>query len=537
MLRSLHRRSFSAIAVAIGSLFAVCEAIANETTWIGNGGNDDWSTSGNWTSNTVPDGGSGDSIVHFAGSTGLTPNNDYSAFTQFKQILFDSGASSFTLNGNVIKLFSGDATPAKIENNSSNLQIINFNPSGDSILTESAIELNPTQGDLTINGGVKGDFNDGTINVFGNNGHVLTFNGEIGQYNTTTSIVNQANNIIVFNAANTYTGNTTIKAGEVRFGQSGSSNSSTILLGDTAGSASATVTMLGSTQSLSSAITVQSGSSGEAILKSQNTTGTTNNWTGTITLNKSLTFAATNSGAIFAVNTVIASSAQTVSIGSTSMANNGTVRFDGSADNVNIAATVNSGTLLLNKTSSGSVHALGAGLTVNAGGTVALGGSGGDQIFDSMAMTLNGGRFNTSGLSEGSAGSAGIGALTLQSSSIIDMGSVSSILAFANSSGQTWSGTISIYNWSGDKDAGNGTDQLYFGTTSGGLTSTQLSEFQFYSDAGITAFSAGAVILSTGEVVAVPEPGGWAGAVLAFGALAFTQRRRRLARSLRDSRS
>jgi hypothetical protein len=87
-------------------------------------------------------------------------------------------------------------------------------------------------------------------------------------------------------------------------------------------------------------------------------------------------------------------------------------------------------------------------------------------------MTLNGGTFNTSGLSEhelsGATVTPGIGALTLSSSSIIDLGSGASILAFANSSAQTWTGTLSIYNWSGISVAGKGTDQLYFGTDSTG---------------------------------------------------------------------
>ena len=56
-------------------------------------------------------------------------------------------------------------------------------------------------------------------------------------------------------------------------------------------------------------------------------------------------------------------------------------------------------------------------------------------------------------------GPAGIGALTLSASSIINMGSGSSIIAFAGSSAQTWTGTLSIYNWSGTPVTGGGTDQ------------------------------------------------------------------------------
>jgi hypothetical protein len=143
-------------------------------------------------------------------------------------------------------------------------------------------------------------------------------------------------------------------------------------------------------------------------------------------------------------------------------------------------------------------------------------------------MTLNGGTFDTGGLSEHGASNntTGIGALTLQSSSIIDMTSGASIINFANSSGATWSGTLSIYNWSGTPVTGGGTDQLSFGTDPSALTPGQLAEFQFYSDSGTTAFGAGAIILSNGEVVPVPEPSTWVAGGLAFAALAFTQRRR-----------
>jgi MYXO-CTERM domain-containing protein len=146
-------------------------------------------------------------------------------------------------------------------------------------------------------------------------------------------------------------------------------------------------------------------------------------------------------------------------------------------------------------------------------------------------MTLNGGTFNTGGLSEhelsGVIVTPGIGALTLANSSIIDLGNGASILAFANSSAQTWNGTLSIYNWSGTLVAGNGADQLYFGTDPTGLSSTQLSQISFYSDSGTTFLGdAGFANGLDGEIVPVPEPGTWLAAALAFGALAFTQRRR-----------
>jgi autotransporter-associated beta strand protein len=192
---------------------------------------------------------------------------------------------------------------------------------------------------------------------------------------------------------------------------------------------------------------------------------------------------------------------------------------------------INAGTL-----NAGAAGSLGgtSSIVVNAGGTLLLSQSGSatnDRINNSSTMTLNGGTFNTAGLSEhqlsGATVTPGIGALSLSSNSIIDLGVGASILAFANSSGQTWSGTLSIYNWSGTPVVGKGTDQLYFGTDSTGLTATQLSQIAFYSDSGATFLgSADFVSGLDGEIGPVPEPATWFAAALSAGAMAWFRRHR-----------
>ena len=196
------------------------------------------------------------------------------------------------------------------------------------------------------------------------------------------------------------------------------------------------------------------------------------------------------------------------------------------------ATTVNDGTLGLDNNNTTTARLAGtSNITVNSGGTLLLAQSGGtpsnDRINDGATMTLNGGTFNTGGLSEHGASNnaAGIGALTLQSSSIIDMGSGASIIAFADSHLASWSGTLSIYNWTGTPVTGSGTDQLYFGTDATGLTTTQVGEITFYSDSGTTSLG-GATILADGEVVVAPEPSTWLAATLALGAFGYTLRKR-----------
>jgi autotransporter-associated beta strand protein len=80
----------------------------------------------------------------------------------------------------------------------------------------------------------------------------------------------------------------------------------------------------------------------------------------------------------------------------------GTLTLSGGADNNSLGANVNNGgKLVLGKTSTSGVHALGAATTVNSGGTLQLGGSGGDQIYDGVTITVaSGGVFDLNGQTE-----------------------------------------------------------------------------------------------------------------------------------------
>jgi hypothetical protein len=73
-----------------------------------------------------------------------------------------------------------------------------------------------------------------------------------------------------------------------------------------------------------------------------------------------------------------------------------------------------------------------------------------------------------------------------------------SALRLANSSAQPWDSSAILYvtNWHGSA-SGGGTTQLYFGSSSSGLTSRQLSQIRFALPTG----GAAAKILTTGEVV------------------------------------
>jgi hypothetical protein len=121
-----------------------------------------------------------------------------------------------------------------------------------------------------------------------------------------------------------------------------------------------------------------------------------------------------------------------------------------------------------------------------------------------------------------------MGALTLTSLNTIDLGNVASIISFADSHNAIWTGSLRILNWTGTLGTGNGTDQVYFGTNSSGLSSTQLSQISFFSDGGTTLLGT-AQILADGEIVPlapVPEPATWIGATLTLGAMLLATRHR-----------
>lgn len=91
-------------------------------------------------------------------------------------------------------------------------------------------------------------------------------------------------------------------------------------------------------------------------------------------------------------------------------ASTGSLTLSGTQDNSGGRAAVDSGTLILGKTSTGSVHAVGANnvtaLTIN-GGICQLGGTGGDQIFTDANVNMTGGTFDLNQRSEGFRGLTG----------------------------------------------------------------------------------------------------------------------------------
>jgi len=140
--------------------------------WTGAGSNDNWQTAGNWNSAVTA------KMLHFTGSTRLTPVNNNPAGTPFEGLQFVAGGGAFTLSGNKINL-NGD-----IINQSSNAQTINLAMD----LTAANLSIDAMRGNITIS-------------------------QPIGQSGGTYGIAKRGAGTLVLSGNNTYEGKTIIGDG------------------------------------------------------------------------------------------------------------------------------------------------------------------------------------------------------------------------------------------------------------------------------------------------------------------------------------
>ena len=274
------------------------------------------------------------------------------------------------------------------------------------------------------------------------------------------------------NAVPQLTGGVIINEGSLALFRSSSTGPNTvttalvpsILLGDSTPSNTKSATMVingtnAASPQIDSPITVRAGSSGALIITRNGTTSPISIGGG-ITLNNNLTLDG-SSGSTAGI--IIA----TVGIsGAGNLTTENTITFN-AANTYTGSTTVNSGTLTLGAA---------------------------NRIADVSNLILAGGTFATGGFSET------LGTLTVSISSIIDLGSGASALVFADSSGSTWGGSVGLSFTNFD----TGVDSIRFGTTSDGLTSTQLAQITLN---GLAASIDGNGFLTT---TAIPEPSTYA---------------------------
>ena len=380
------------VLAAFAVAFPVVSHAQTTWTWDGGGGADFFSHWNNWQGDSFNGSGSSSDTLAFAGGTRLTPNNDLAAWADWKSILFNSGASSFTITGNQIDLFDTGGN-GKIENNSSVLQ--SFNVSSFSV-NSGTYEFNPVSGSLTLGGGGFIYNNSNFIDVFGNGGHTLTIGKDL---TGTGGLAVKQNSIVEYTTASTYSGDTFIEGGQVRVAQGGSIANTTIRVGNTSGSQTAGLfisDMDGGT-SIGNTVVIRSGTSGTRTVGGLNTSGN-NTYSGPVSFDGDGTLYSAAGGTV-TFSGVVADGAGGGSFTAT-IDGGGTVVFSGASANSGNSGmagyVINSGTTLqLNKTA--GTAAIDANTTVN--GTLQL--LAANQITDSRNVTVNsGGTFNLNGNNE-----------------------------------------------------------------------------------------------------------------------------------------
>ena len=183
--------------LAFASLLAVANAPlsarASTYTWDGGGTDDFWSDHNNWTNGNAPP-SSVDTALVFAGTTGLTSNQDGGVFT-LNALSFDGSAGAFVLSGKALNFSANSAgTLPTLTQNSASAETIN-----NALTLANNLTVGGTgAGTLTLGGALSGA---GSLTMAGSGTTLLT-------------------------GANTYTGGTTLAAGTLSLGSSGALGSS-----------------------------------------------------------------------------------------------------------------------------------------------------------------------------------------------------------------------------------------------------------------------------------------------------------------------
>lgn len=404
--------------------------------------------SNNTTTRTLTLGASGITVNSGAGAVtmGDTTNALNVALSQSATTLTLSGGSGLTLANAVTQTASASNVATTVNGAGNTLTLGNYNL-GRSDLAGKTVTIN------------------GSANV--------QITGTVADNSTTASnLVYSGTGTLTLSGSNTYTGTTTIGGG------------GTVSIGGVSGLGSATSAV---------AFTVGNGAAGKLSYTGNSATFTRG-------------FSLSNASTIGQIDTTTAGQTLTIATGNIAFSVSSQTLVIGGAGNTTISSNITGGGKLT-KQDAGTLLLSGAntytGATTINGGTLALGAT--NALATGTAITLGGGTLNLGGFNPAAAFTT---ALTMTSGSTIDFGShvTGLTLKFGNSSAATWTGTLSLLNFT------VGTDNLSF-TSLSGLTVTQLSQISLvgYTATGLNA--SGNVQFS-----AVPEPGVYA---LMFGALSI----------------
>lgn len=357
-------------AILIGAVALPVQAAQD---WDGDNNFGNFSYNNNWYGDVQPTWSSSANLnFHFNNGGANSLYNDYGGWVDTMNWYYVAGfPRSMTLTG----VGNGVDIHARLENDCSYDQTISIPLSmkGDSGDDGNTVQINPVNAGLTLNGNL---YNDNTkdLNVYGNNAKRLTLNTAWPQNNTGVKLIIQQNSIVNITAAQNYTGESDINAGELWLSTGGSlASGANIFVGN--GGALSTTAKLWLTDaghSLSKNLSVNNGNANTRFIGGLNTSGTVT-YSGTIGLSGPVNLVADQTGGTVVFSGAISHVANISSVnvnGGASTAG-GTVSVSG-ANTYSGNTTVSAGTLLVNN-SSGSGTGSG---TVGVSSTATLGGSG-----------------------------------------------------------------------------------------------------------------------------------------------------------------
>lgn len=148
-------------------------------------------------------------ILLFAGSTRLTPNNNFAANNEYQAINFSNNAAAFVIGGNPIHLGAG------ITNDSSVAQTLNLPLSFDFALQHYSsnrfVNVSAASGSLVINGNIAGPAPTYTTNVVGGVTNIVT-------NHVSFAFTKLGAGALTLNGLNSFYGPVALNGGTVRFG-------------------------------------------------------------------------------------------------------------------------------------------------------------------------------------------------------------------------------------------------------------------------------------------------------------------------------
>ncbi len=353
----------------IAALTCAASPVFAQSIWNGQGGDDSWSTPGNWQGGVAPV-SDPSTIIQMAGTTRLTPN--ITGSFHLASLTFLSGAGAFNLSGGEL-VFTQGATPDSnlLVNSSLNSQTV----SSDIKITRGQIHAG--NGGLRFTGNIDVDQSSG-IRFYSNLLGTMVFDS--------TSVISGtiASNRIIYNGPgtyqlkgyNSYVGATSIWYGKVlvevdalETGGAFGKDTSAVGLGVNGGTAqlltNAAVEIGRSIIVVSGATATLGGASADTSVYSKNIILGTDNST-----SQSVTVTAAENGRVNITGNIVRASNVSGSNDHVTKTGKGILALYGSGNNYAGATNVNEGTLLVN----GQLADGGQGVTVNAG--AALGGDG-----------------------------------------------------------------------------------------------------------------------------------------------------------------